>query len=109
MAAVVAAAALTLGSCGGGDTRANIVGYHLGSGNTLVVTIELGPSDTVKRARAADQTATQVTVEALIQRGGDQPAIAIRKDVEVQLDQPLGTRTVVAAGSGTTVPTTTSS
>jgi hypothetical protein len=43
-------------------------------------------------------------VEALIERGGEQPSIALRRDVEVQLEQPLGNRTVVAAGSGVSVP-----
>lgn len=96
---------LVLGGCVRGDTRANIVGYHTGSGNTVVVTIELGPGDAVKEARATEQTVTRVTVEALIDRAdGDQPSIAVRKDVEIQLDQPLGNRTVVAADSDTPIP-----
>ena len=104
---VAVAAAVLLGGCGEGGTRASIVGYHPGSGNTVVVTIELGPADTFKQARATKQTPTQVTVEALIERGGNQPAIAVHKDVAVRLDEPLGSRTVVAAGSETTVPSVT--
>lgn len=100
--------ALTLAGCAGGDTRAAIIGYRVGAGRTLILTVELGPADTVKTSRVTAETSDKVTVETLIERGGQQADVAIRKNVEVQLASPLGNRKVVAAGSETPVPSSTS-
>jgi hypothetical protein len=77
-------------------------------GWTLVLTVELGPADTVKQARVTEETSDKVTVETLIERGGQQVDLAIRKNVEVQLASPLGNRKVVAAGPETPVPSSSS-
>ncbi len=93
-------AAIVATGCGAGP-GAQIVQYSTDpSRRALMLTVEVGPSDVVGPAAVTEQTDSDVTVRVSVSRSDNQPGVAVRKQVELDLDRPLGDRRVLdEAGS----------
>jgi hypothetical protein len=97
--------AVVCSGCGARDAQAALVGYRLGADpRQLVLAVETGPQDTLLGGKVLRQDDRAVVVEALMRRARDvQPLIAVRHQVTVRLDGPLGHREVRAT-SGRPIP-----
>ena len=85
----------------GADPGAPVVAYAGDpSSRTVTLTVEVGPSDVVGAAAVTDQTDTELRVRVDVERSDNQPGLAVRKQVTVNLDRALGSRRVLdQAGS----------
>ena len=94
---------MTMTGCGA-DTGAPVVAYSGDpSSTTVTLTVEVGPSDVVGAASVTDQTDTDLRVRVEVARSDNQPGLAVRKRVTVQLDRALGSRHVLDQ-AGSAVP-----
>lgn len=98
-------APLVVVSCAGSDSEKSvgIISYQESDdGLHLTLMVSVGAEDTVTAVRV-DQDSSQVQVEIEVEflvAGGDQPAIGYARLVDVDLDEPLGDRTVISVRSG---------
>ena len=102
---VLVLAALLGTSCGRGEAPASLVGYRAGDDpHRLVLVVETGPDDTLLGGKVLRQDDQAVVVEARMRQADDvQPAIAVKHEVTIDLEQPLGRREV-RAPTGRPVP-----
>jgi hypothetical protein len=109
VSALVAASSLSLVSC---DPDSKPESAPIDSvttsedGRKLVATWVGGECDKLETVNVqADEGRSRVTLRVSVEvEGGDCPAVAVYRDVEVSLTDPLGSRTLIDGASGATIP-----
>jgi hypothetical protein len=97
---------LALASGCSGSTEVNAYAWKASSrdATTLTLVILTGPDDEVLEGEVVSESETQVIVAAIVDRSdGPQTANGVFREVDVELDAPLGERDVVNR-DGTPVP-----
>lgn len=98
-------APLVVVSCAGGDSEQSvgISSYQVSDdGLHLTLMVSVGAEDAFTAVHV-DQDSSQVQVEIEVEflvAGGYQPAIGYARLIDVDLEEPLGDRTVISARSG---------
>ena len=101
-------APLVVVSCAGGDSQQSvgISSYQVsGDGLHLTLMVSVGAEDAFTAVHV-DQDSSQVDIEVEVTfrvAGGDQSAVGYARLIDVDLDEPLGDRTVVSARTGEAV------
>lgn len=99
---------LALSGCGASVVEAPIQSYTVGERDDhIVLTVSVGVGqEEVKGVRVEETDATVSIVVHVPAQRGDVPAIALELEVPIELDAPLGSRTIMDGSRNEQVPRT---
>lgn len=95
-----------LSACGRGTTESSVYGWKATSHEAATVTLIVmsGPADAAISGKLISESATEVVVAARVRlAGGSQNAMGVLREVQVELKEPIGARSVVNR-DGSVVP-----